>query len=199
MAKDTFETLRPKIDEAIRAGLSLKEFLELHEINKNVWYTIKPKSFNWIDIQKKLGVERKIEYKKKPGTKTKENLPKWDNIKDEVLKAIQNGWTMTRFCKAKGLKKSQWYQIKPKGFDWQQELVKVSGNDWHQEQTPVIEQKDLDVPKKIDMKTLYLKMISHVSGALSEHIVQEGLTYEIETYLGEINRLVQFIRTLENA
>lgn len=66
MSKDTFEALRPKIDQAVRDGLTVKEFLELHNISRRAWYTIKPKGFHWAHVQVKLGIERK--YRKKLGS-----------------------------------------------------------------------------------------------------------------------------------
>ena len=64
MDKKTFDELRPKADESIRAGFTEGEFLTLNDIPKNHWYAIKPRKFDWLKIQNELGIHRNTRTKK---------------------------------------------------------------------------------------------------------------------------------------
>jgi hypothetical protein len=64
--------LRNEVDEAIRAGLTAKEFMELHDISRDQWYKMKPKGFKWHRIQTELKVKRKP---RKPPIEKSSSLP----------------------------------------------------------------------------------------------------------------------------
>lgn len=59
-------SLRPEIDEAIRAGLTAQDFWELNDISRDQWYRMKPAGFKWNQIQKELKIKRKTRNKSKP-------------------------------------------------------------------------------------------------------------------------------------
>lgn len=54
-----WQSMRKEVDEAIRAGLTANEFMELQGISRDQWYRMKPKGFRWATIQKELKIERK--------------------------------------------------------------------------------------------------------------------------------------------
>ena len=64
-----FQALRPKIDEGIRAGLTLIEFLEYEGISREDWYKMKPKEFHWGHTQSRLNVKMKRGGKPEPKQK----------------------------------------------------------------------------------------------------------------------------------
>lgn len=72
----TFKSIRPKVDEAIRAGFTRSEFCDLEGISRHDWYAVKPKDFHWRKIQKSLGIELKNSRttEEKPVEKPKEEL-----------------------------------------------------------------------------------------------------------------------------
>jgi hypothetical protein len=43
---------------------------------------------------------------------------KWEDIKDEVIYAIETDVTQEEFLLSKDLTRGQWYGVKPKGFKW---------------------------------------------------------------------------------
>ena len=64
--------IREKVDIAVRAGLTKDEFCEENDINRGVWYRIKPKGFKWRTIQLEKGIKVKTRKNaKKPGPKPK--------------------------------------------------------------------------------------------------------------------------------
>lgn len=52
--KAKWEELRPKVDKAIREGLLLSEFFAQENIDREQWYRIRPKEFNYATVQKKV-------------------------------------------------------------------------------------------------------------------------------------------------
>jgi len=65
-------SMRQEVDEAIREGLTAKEFMELNDISRDQWYRIKPIGFKWHKIQTELNIKRR--------------MPIRDDIKQEIPK-----------------------------------------------------------------------------------------------------------------
>lgn len=76
-AMKRWENMRKDIDEAIRAGLTAKEFMELNDISRDQWYRMKPKGFKWHKIQTELNIKRKLPNERKlEPTVAAEHTPK---------------------------------------------------------------------------------------------------------------------------
>lgn len=69
-----WDEIRDKVDIAVRAGLTKDEFCSENDIDRTVWYRIKPKGFKWRMIQLEKGIKVKTNRNKKgkkPGPKPK--------------------------------------------------------------------------------------------------------------------------------
>lgn len=80
---------------------------------------------------------------------------KWDDIRDEVDKAIRAGLTKDDFCSDYDIDRTTWYKIKPKGFKWRQiqheKGIKIKLSKPRKRPTPKL--KVVDQPKVIDTFT----------------------------------------------
>lgn len=54
-----WDAMRDDVDEAIRAGYTAKEFMELNDISRDQWYAMKPPGFKWHKIQAELKIKRR--------------------------------------------------------------------------------------------------------------------------------------------
>lgn len=111
MDKRTFDELRPKADEAIRAGFTVDEFLTLHDIPRAHWYDVRPKEFKWLKIQKDLGIERKHKTKT-----TKEN--RFNSMLPRINDAIEKGMRLKDFLAQEGISSKTWERLRPPSFHW---------------------------------------------------------------------------------
>ena len=92
--------IREKVDIAVRAGLTKDEFCEENDINRGVWYRIKPKGFKWRTIQLEKGIKVKTRKNaKKPGPKPK---PK-GFVPVDIQGAFKDSFAPTKlFCSRNG-------------------------------------------------------------------------------------------------
>jgi len=77
--------LRNDIDEAIRAGLTAREFMELNDISRDQWYRMKPIGFKWHKIQTELNIKRKNPVKNETVKTKNETIKKTETEKVAIV------------------------------------------------------------------------------------------------------------------
>jgi hypothetical protein len=79
---------------------------------------------------------------------------KWDDIRDQVDKAIRSGQSKDDFCEEHGIPRVEWYRMKPKQFKWhkiQKQLnIKVTKPRNKIVEPKIIEPKVVESPVEVE-------------------------------------------------
>lgn len=202
--KKSFAELRSKIDEAIRAGLTQKDFLELHDIQPYHWYKIKPEEFDWQKVQIKLNIPQK-----KRGPKRKPR-PNWDMLEKKVDEAIKNYMTFKQFLEQEKINKNVWYEIKPENFRWDERQRKLGipsvrsrgkrmknekiSKDTKQQDNKQQDNKNSTFEEK-SIKNLYADVFCELAKKLANDVKKDENNVDI--YMNQMMKIGQFMQEIK--